>query len=63
MVHSSQTTEARLNLAVGGVEGNAKIGVIGRYASLFVVGLKDGVAEVGSDNEDVDVTSMRVVAG
>jgi hypothetical protein len=63
VVHSSQTAEARLDLAVGGVEGNAKIGVVGGYASLFIVGLENGVAEVGSNNEDVDVASMRVVAG
>jgi hypothetical protein len=63
MVHSSQSTEARLDLAVGSVEGHAEVGIVGGYATLFVVGFEDGVAEVGSDDEDVNVASMRVVTG
>jgi hypothetical protein len=63
MVHSSQSTEARLDLTIGSIEGNAEVGIVGRYTTLFVVGFKDGVAEVGGDDEDVNVSSVGVVTG
>jgi hypothetical protein len=63
MVHSSQPAKACLDLAIGGIEGHTEVGIVGGYATLFVVGFEDGVAEVCSDDEDVNVTSVRVVTG
>jgi hypothetical protein len=63
VVDGGQSAEARLDLALGGVERDAQVGVEGAGALDFVVGLVDRVEQVQGDDEDVDAPAVLGKAG
>lgn len=60
VVHGSETSESGLDVAVGRVEGHAKVGIVGGHSTLIIVGLEDGVGQVDGYDEDVDGSAVRV---
>jgi len=58
VVEGGEAAEARLDLAVGGVQRDGEVGVEGALLAQLEVGLVQRVEQVGGDDEDVDAPAV-----
>lgn len=63
VMQRSETAKAGFDIAVGGGEGHAEVGVEGAGALELVVGFVDGVGEVEGYDGDVDAAAVFGEAG